>query len=129
MPQIFQLKEQAGYYDGSSLANEDMCNVPIDTICLSLENAHISDDGIKHLTRCTQLKCIDLDGTKITDESLKTLSEMNTIEELWLEQTAITSTGLKYLNKLTNLRFISLDYCDISQEDIDIFYDENPNLE
>ena len=128
MPQIFELKKQPGFYDGSSLTDESLSDIPVDTICLSLENAEITDGGIKKLVGLTRLKCIDLDGTKITDESLNTISEIKSIEELWLEQTSITSRGLKYLSKLSNLKFVSLDYCEIPQEDLDLFYHENPIL-
>ncbi len=128
MPQIFELKKQPGFCDGSSLTDDSLSEVPSDTICLSLENAPITDNGIKRLKNCENLKCIDLDGTKITDESLKTISEMKSVEELWLEQTSITSEGLKHLNKLPKLKFISLEYCEIPQAELDLFYHENPGL-
>ena len=91
MPQIFELKKQSGFCDGSHFTDDSLSEVPTDTICLSLENASITDSGIERLKNCKSLKCIDLDGTKITDESLKTISEMKSVEELWLEQTSIAT--------------------------------------
>ncbi|NVJ66766.1 MAG: hypothetical protein HWE16_09760 [Gammaproteobacteria bacterium] len=115
-PQIFALRKQKNYLDATSWHDDDLSNVPIDTICLTLENAIITDKGIMSLPQLTMLKCIDLDSTKITDKSIDKLISFKRLEELWIEDTKITDDGFKKLTSLKNLRFISFLDTDISDD-------------
>ena len=68
---IFKLKEEPGFFDASECADGDMSNVPEETICLSLESAVVTDEGISQLPHLAKLRCIDLDSTRITDKSMQ----------------------------------------------------------
>ena len=114
--QIFQLREQEGYFDASSLEDEELNQVPEDTICLSLENSKITDVGIMLLPKLRKLKCIDLDSTLITDDGLKKICEFKSLEEVWIEDTSITDRGFKLLSSLPNLKYVSFWGVTVSDE-------------
>jgi hypothetical protein len=126
---IFKLKEEDGYYDASDLSDCDLSNIPEDTVCLSLENTKITDEGILHLPRLNMLRCIDLDSTRITDRSMEVISTFQTLEEVWIEDTKITDNGFKKLALLPRLKYVSFWDTEISDEAFDYVMKRLPNLE
>ena len=126
---IFKLKEEQGYFDGSSLKDQDLSSVPNDTICLSLENAEITDDGIFNLHKLNSLRCIDLDSTSITDKSMDAISSFKTLEEIWIEDTKLTDSGFKKLALLPKLKYVSFWDTNISDEAYNYVIEKLPGLE
>ena len=126
---IFKLKEEDGYYDASELSDDDLSGVPEDTVCLSLENAQITDEGILHLPKLNMLRCIDLDSTKITDRSMGVISQFHALEEIWIEDTKITDEGFKKLALLPSLKYVSFWDTEISDDAFNYVMERLPNLE
>lgn len=128
-PIIFKLKEEAGYFDASSFNDEELCRIPEDTVCLSLENARITDRGISILPSLKRLRCIDLDSTDITDQAMKVICKMSSLEEMWIEDTKITDDGFKMLALLSNLNYISIWDTGISEEAYNYLKSKLPDLQ
>ncbi|WP_018417408.1 hypothetical protein [Teredinibacter turnerae] len=125
---IFKLKQEEGYFDASGFDDSELSLVPEDTVCLSLENASITDAGISSLPRLKELRCIDLDSTKITDESMDVITSFTSLEEIWIEDVGITSKGFKKLALLPNLKYVSFWGTEISDDAYDYVMEKLPNL-
>jgi hypothetical protein len=61
---------------------------------LSVHMAHITDDGVSHLTALKRLNRLDISATQITDRSCNSLSEMTSLTELSVTDTHITHEGI-----------------------------------
>jgi hypothetical protein len=125
---IFKLKDEDGYFDASELSDDDLSSIPENTVCLSLENAKITDGGIFHLPKLNMIRCIDLDSTLITDRSMDVISTFQTLEEIWIEDTKITDNGFKKLSLLPRLKYVSFWDTEISDEAFDYVIARLPNL-
>lgn len=77
-------------------------------VSLTLYNASVSDDELKHLAAFTELKSLALNGRGITDSGLKNLITLKKLEALYLRGTRITDGGMKQLAKLRNLKKLDL---------------------
>ena len=125
---IFKLKEEPGFIDGSEFNDDEMYDVPEDTVCLSLENANVTDIGVSRLPKLNSLRCIDLDSTSITDASMDRISTFKSLEEVWIEDTKITDVGFKKLVLLPKLRYVSFLNTEISDEAFNYVIERVPNL-
>jgi hypothetical protein len=125
---IFTLKKEAGYFDASELADYELSRVPEETICLSLENSMVTDEGIGRLPNLSKLRCIDLDSTQITDRSMDVISTFKTLEEIWIEDTKVSDAGFKKLALLPNLKYVSFWDTEISDEAFDYVMGRLPDL-
>jgi len=77
--------------------------------CLSLVDAQISNDGMKHLSRLKHLRSLELKVPGIDDDGLKYLACHTKLQELWLTRTNVTNDGLVYLRDMTELKSLVLD--------------------
>lgn len=125
---IFKLKNEPGYFDASDLSDRDINLVPEDTVCLSLENEDVTDQGIANLPELASLRCIDLDSTEITDKAMKIICRTSSLEEVWIEGTGITDVGFKILALLPELKFVSFWDSRISEDAIRYVKDFLPGL-
>lgn len=75
---------------------------------LYLYDTNVTDAGLVHLKKLTQLEVLFLVNIKATDAGIKHLQGMTTLRELNLSGTAIGDAGLKYLEGLTNLEELTL---------------------
>ena len=75
---------------------------------LNFEDWGITDAGLVHLKRLTNLQSLDLGGTKITDAGLVDLKGITNLLQLDLDETQITDAGLVHLKRLTNLESLYL---------------------
>jgi hypothetical protein len=73
-----------------------------------LDNAKVTDAGLKLVGRVERIKRLYLSGTTITDDGLAHLKGMQNLESLTLDDTPITGSGLAHLKTLTNLSELSL---------------------
>ncbi|MDW8038002.1 MAG: protein kinase, partial [Thermoguttaceae bacterium] len=70
---------------------------------LDLSWTQITDAGLVHLAKLTNLQSLDLSETKITDAGLVHLAKLTNLQDLNLSWPKITDAGLVHLAKLTNL--------------------------
>jgi Leucine Rich repeat len=59
----------------------------------------VTDAGLKHLSRMTQLETLDLRETKITDAGLTQLYGLQRLQTLGLQATKVTPAGIQQLRK------------------------------
>jgi hypothetical protein len=74
-----------------------------------LSGPQVTDAGLEHLERLTNLTRLDLYGGQVTDAGLAHLKELTNLAHLCLYKTQVTDAGLAHLKGLTNLRSLGLD--------------------
>jgi len=75
---------------------------------LSLGSKLITDAGMCHLAKLTNLKKLSLSGCPITNKGLAKLATLKSLRSLYLYETKITIGGLSLLNDLRNLRYLAI---------------------
>jgi RNA polymerase sigma factor (sigma-70 family) len=75
---------------------------------LILNNAPITDAGLKDINSLVSLQSLSLTGTEITDAGLASLKDLNGLVELRLDRLRITDAGLEHLKAFPNLRKLTL---------------------
>lgn len=70
----------------------------------------LTDAGLRHLSRLTQLRELDLSGTKITDRALDVLRDLPLLERINLGGTRISDDGLPNLAYCPELQHVSLQW-------------------
>ena len=70
------------------------------------EPGRVTDAGLAHLAKLTQLKILTLAGQPVTDAGLAHLSELTSLKEVGFAGTRITGTGFAHLRKSTGLEEI-----------------------
>ena len=68
----------------------------------------ITDAGMVHLGKLTQLQSLHLRGVPVTDAGLGALSGLTGVHVLYLDRTQITGPGLAHLSSLPHLMSLSL---------------------
>jgi hypothetical protein len=68
----------------------------------------LTDAGLVHLQRLTQLESLGLNGTRVTDDGLARLAGLVQLEELFLDGTHLTDAGLAHLQGMKQLRRLGL---------------------
>ena len=68
----------------------------------------VTDAGIAHLSRMTELREIDLGGCPITDRSLEILAGLPKLEQLGLWRTGVTDAGVAHLANCDRLARVDL---------------------
>jgi hypothetical protein len=76
------------------LADASLALIPEDVTELALVDVPISDGGVRHLCRLTNLERLNLAGTRITDAGLDSLACLNKLIWLSVERTAMTTPGI-----------------------------------
>jgi Leucine-rich repeat (LRR) protein len=71
-------------------------------------NASVSDEGLAHLERLTNLNVLGLDHTKVSDGGLAHLKGLTALRRLSLGDTQVGDAGLVHLKGLTRLEFLYL---------------------
>ncbi len=119
---------------------------------LSLDNASVTDAGVVHLSKLTELEWLDLRACKITGHGLRALKDLKQLKRLrlgWTEvddaglevvkgmprlevleiyQTKVTDAGLVHLTALKHLKELSADYTRVTSEGIDRLKNAIPTL-
>lgn len=88
---------------------------------LVLSRCHgISDSGLKHLLKLTQLEVLALDGTGIGDRGVKTVCKLHPkLRLLYLSDTdKITDAALPSLMKLRLIQFLEVGHTEISSSGV-----------
>jgi Leucine-rich repeat (LRR) protein len=78
----------------------------------------VTDEGLKHLKNCENLRFIALGCTEITDRGLAYLGQLPNVRSLSLAGTSITDDGLAHLANLDTLQSLDLRYTDVTGDGI-----------
>jgi len=84
-------------------------------IHLSLKNADVGDDSIKHLSGLANLRALSLMETAVGDDGLKHLSGFANLRVLVLPST-VTNEGIKHLSKNANLKKLDLGSTEVGDD-------------
>ena len=83
---------------------------------LNLGPSKIGDAGLRHLSNLKQLQILNLSGTRVGDNGLAQLRGLNKISVLYLAHTRVTSTGMKTVGMLPELQWLDLKDTDVSDD-------------
>ena len=84
---------------------------------LSLANRkRITDDGLGHLTRLSEMEVLALNGTNVRGPGLQHVVHMQNLTGLTLDNTPLTDDGLQYIAELANLEWLFLSNTQITDE-------------
>jgi hypothetical protein len=83
---------------------------------LNLAFTKVGDAGLEHIKGLNQLEDLSLTGTNITDDGLKHLKGLNHLDRLLLSHTKITDAGLEHLKGLSQLKLLWLYDTQVTDE-------------
>jgi len=83
------------------MLGDDFLSVVVHVV---LNFTEISDAGLEHVKRLTDLQELDLAGTKVTDAGLENLVDLPHLRRLDVSDTRVTDAGLTRLEGLTQLQ-------------------------
>jgi hypothetical protein len=81
---------------------------------LLLDDAAITDEGLRPLALLPQLKTVSVSHTRLTDAALEPLTAARGLEVLRLDRTAVKDPGMRLVGALPNLKELSLWKCFIT---------------
>lgn len=81
---------------------------------LSLENAPVTDAGLPHIARLTDLERLYLGSSKITGRELRRLAPLKNLKYLSFKQLPLDDQSLAELPDFPGLQYLGLDYTNIS---------------
>jgi internalin A len=114
---------------GKSDVNESLKDTALESLeSLSLANAAVTDEGIKHIRGLAHLKLLDLGGTRITDAALREICELKHLEDFNLFNTAITDEGLGHLTRLKSLRRLEISGTHVTRSGVQRFVHSSPDV-
>lgn len=77
---------------------------------LNLQETEITNEGIKYLKKLKKLKHLRLkENPQLTNECISNLTELESLQDLQIQETSITEDGLGKLIVLKNLEYITID--------------------
>jgi hypothetical protein len=91
---------------------EELGNIP----WLSLENAPVTDQGLKYVGRLAPLARLYLGGSGVQGSGLKDLSALQQLEYLSLKQLPLDDEDLARLPEFPNLQYLGLDGTRVSDQ-------------
>jgi len=81
---------------------------------LSLRDTQVTDAGLQHLRTLARLRVLNLEGCRITGEGLAHLENSKRLDSLLLSRSTITDEGLAHLARLPCLAHVSLNNTQVS---------------
>jgi hypothetical protein len=75
------------------VSDEALAVIPETVSGLALVNALITDAGIPHLVKLTELKRLNIAGTRISDDGLVALEALPNLEWVCVNRTQVTAAG------------------------------------
>ena len=85
---------------------------------LEIGNSVLTQDGIKHLGKCTALKRLYIHDTSLEGEELAWISNLKQLEALSLQRTQIDGRFLKNLNTVDSIKVLNLSGNPITDDDM-----------
>jgi Leucine-rich repeat (LRR) protein len=79
-----------------------------------------TDEGLKHLGNCRQLRVLSLEDTGITDRGLENIYGCRRLEELWLANTGVTDAALEKIARLSALQVLDIRGTSISDDGLKV---------
>lgn len=79
-----------------------------------LESQDLSDIGMVHLSKLTNLEVLKPGQSQVSDIGLVHLAKLTNLRELWLNNMMLTDSGMVDLSKLTNLEVLKLGRTKVS---------------
>jgi eukaryotic-like serine/threonine-protein kinase len=71
----------------------------------------VSDAGLRHFSRCKQLRILGIGGTTVTNSGLASFKDHEVLERLHVAHTSVTAAGLSNFRGCKNLSSLNLDGC------------------
>ena len=106
------------YYTDKGLAELAKCRLLEE---LSIGSPGITDEGMRHVARLTNLKKLNLFGCEnVTNNGLAQLTTLKSLEDLSITKSEITIGGLSHLNKIPGLYKLNLDEIEQDNSGMDI---------
>ncbi len=93
---------------------------------LDLSNTAISDDAVASLSKISTLTYLALNQTEVSDRSADNWAAFTSLKDLELNSTLISDKTIDQLAKL-KLDSLSIDNCDVSDDALDRFLEDNPD--
>jgi Leucine-rich repeat (LRR) protein len=87
---------------------EDLSDVEHLTSIGAAGSTSVTDAGIRHLARLSNLQHLDLSGTQITDAGLTAIRRLRHLQTISLARTRVTDAGAAILAACDNLRVVNL---------------------
>jgi hypothetical protein len=81
---------------------------------LSLRDTQVTDAGLQHLRLLARLRVLNLEGCRITGEGLAHLENLERLDSLLLSRSTISDEGLAHLARFPRLAHVSLSDTQIS---------------
>ena len=85
---------------------------------MDLNGSDVTDDGLKHLAKLTNLESISLAGTKVTNAGLSGTLELPKLVSLSLVGCTVTMPMMETLSKLENLEVLSLESAKVGDNEL-----------
>lgn len=85
---------------------------------MDLKQSPVTDQGLPHLAKLTNLESVNLSNTKITDAGLSVTLNLPKLTRLDLSACTVTPAMMASLSKLENLEVLSLEGTRIGDEDV-----------
>jgi hypothetical protein len=85
---------------------------------LEIGNSVLTQNGMKHLGKCTALKRLYIHDMRLEGEELAWISNLKQLEALSLQRTQIDGRFLKHLNTVDSLKVLNLSGNPITDEDM-----------
>lgn len=105
---MFELEKLTGFFNLTevSLGSTNLDDAGLEIVCrntgienLNLQDTHISDDGIKYLSRLPNLKYLRLkENDQLTNGCIEYLNQISNLLDLQIHETSIDQKGLELLN-------------------------------
>lgn len=105
--------------DGSDPTNDELTVIEgfSDLKQLTLMNRkRITDDGLHHLTRLSNLEVLALNGTNVRGKGLRHITKLRDLTGLTLDNTPLTNDGLEYIGQLSRLKWLHLSSTQITDD-------------
>jgi hypothetical protein len=111
---------EEGYRRFLNVTDDDLAAIPAPDLVkdLSLGRTAVTDRGMEHVGRCTQLRWLDLSYTAVTDEGAARLGRCSQLRQLFLEGANVTSAVVPTLATLTELEELDLSRLPLTDDSL-----------
>ena len=75
---------------------------------LAIRHAHLTEEAVAELSKCSHIKELILTGSDIGTDTLKALTTLSQLEVLLLNQTAVSDAGLSHIRAFAHLSQLDL---------------------
>jgi len=80
---------------------------------IDLTGASVTDKGVMHLAKNSQIRGLNLSGTLITDQSMEQIGALDSLEGLAVSNTSISGNGIQKIARLKKLRTLDISGTDV----------------